>query len=75
MTPESINAARSVYGPIIDTINRGGRFLVVWPDLLPFVVNEIDPAKHFVTGMVIVDLTKMVYTVNGEDWFDLVLEE
>lgn len=48
------------------------RYLITYTHALvePFYTKYYDYENNFVSGMVVFDLTRHIYTTNGRDWID-----
>lgn len=44
------------------------RYLITTPEREPFRTEFFDPENHFTADMVVYDLLKNVYTVDGTNW-------
>lgn len=46
-------------------------YLIIDPSNTPFYTNWFDPENHFIQGMIVINLLKGQYSINGFFWLNI----
>lgn len=50
------------------------RYLITQADHEPFITEWFNSENHYVKGMIVYDFLSLIYSVDGENWKDIIVD-